>query len=292
VWEGDIEIVILAGEAVPPTLEIEPAILDFADQGIGIASQPLIVTATNIGQLPMSIQAAFSSGGDDFTVAGVAGFPDGAIPSPAPTSTSSSTASETPSVSAPSAPAPSASPAPGPTPSLIASPTASPTAGPSASPTGQAGAGDCAVLEPGASCELEVTFNPSALGDRTGSLVVVGTVGDLPLQEGVEASGGALEPEVEFSPAVIREGQVTFAVGSHFLPGVPVQLSWSFGPVALPVIIPDDTGAFRAPIVVMRDGGPGHRTLTVTMPGIGSFPTEPLLVVPGSAQPPDFTTRN
>ena len=59
-------------------------------------------------------------------------------------------------------------------------------------------------------------------------------------------------------------------------------------------MIPDDDGAFRAPVVLLKGRGPGERQLTVVMPTVenGSVEADPLLVVPGSAQPPDFVTRD
>ncbi len=85
---------------------------------------------------------------------------------------------------------------------------------------------------------------------------------------------------------------MAFAEGEHFLPGKRVRLSWSGGPVVLPRVVPDARGSFSAPLVVLRDGGPGRQVLTVTMPGVGAVRTDPLLIVPGSIQPPDFATRN
>jgi hypothetical protein len=122
---------------------------------------------------------------------------------------------------------------------------------------------------------------------------VLAAVGGSVVSQVVPVGGAAKAPEITFAPAVAHEGRVTFVSGEFFLPGVPLQLEWSRGPVAVPLVIPDASGSFTVPTVVIKGPGAGPRTLTVTMPLV-SQPVEasPLMVVVGSAQPPDFLTRN
>jgi hypothetical protein len=106
-------------------------------------------------------------------------------------------------------------------------------------------------------------------------------------------TGSVVEPAFAFSPAVAYEGQVLFVVGRHFLPHAPLTLTWSRGPIATDDVVTDATGSFSVPAVILRGAGYGERTLTVTMRGVrGKVTGPPLLIVPGSAQPPDFVSRN
>jgi len=159
--------------------------------------------------------------------------------------------------------------------------------------------GGCPLVAPQATCTLQMTFHPGRPGSRNGWLAI----GYQPLSCSVEVpcpdlqavtfvrlSGTAAQPEIEVSPTVAREGRVVFVSGTGFLPGEPLELTWSGGPVGLPAVVPDTSGQFTAPIVIF-EGRPGLQTLTVTMPGIASVETE-VLVVQGSLQPPDFVTRN
>jgi hypothetical protein len=225
-WTGAVEIVGLAGESVPLLLTLEPSALDFPRTGIGRESEPITVTATNLGSLPMTLATTVDDGEDDFDV------------EPDPDS--------------------------------------------------------CGELSAGASCTLDATFRPSELGDLAGRLQVVGTVAGLSYPQELALTGSTTSPAVEFSPEVTREGRVVFVSGENFLPEVPVRLTWDTGQVAVPEIVPDEEGAFSAPVVILTGRGPGVRNLTVSMPTVkdSDVAAPPLLVVLGSAQPPDFVTRN
>ena len=168
------------------------------------------------------------------------------------------------------------------------------------------GSSYCEDVRPGRTCKIEVAFTPSQLEGQERWLAV-GTPSDhlapafpgapvfpLPTWEFVEyvkLTGQAVEPTLNLSPTVAREGRVVFVTGTGFLPGAPVSLGWSGGPVAVPEIIPDANGEFTAPVVVLS-GRPGMHELTLTMPGVGTIDAPPVLVVPGSLQPPDFVSRN
>ncbi len=67
-WTGAVEIVGLAGESVPLLFTVEPGALDFPTTGIGLESEPITVTATNLGSLPMTLAAAVTTGEKDFAV--------------------------------------------------------------------------------------------------------------------------------------------------------------------------------------------------------------------------------
>ena len=152
----------------------------------------------------------------------------------------------------------------------------------------------CGIVDPGETCELEVTFAPTHLRDQERWLAIGTPSPYPPYWEAVEyapVTGLIEEPTLTTSPTVAREGRVVFVTGTGFKPDVPVLLGWSGGPVAVQEIVPDSTGAFSAPVVVIS-GRPGTHELTVTMPEVGTVTAAPVLVVPGSLQPPDFTGRN
>ena len=159
--------------------------------------------------------------------------------------------------------------------------------------------GGCPQVLPEATCTLEVTFHPQQPGGRNGWLAIGYQPQSCPAETlcpdslavtFVRLSGDGAQPEIEVSPTVAREGRVVFVSGTGFLPGQPLELTWSGGPVGLPEVVPDASGEFMAPMVIF-EGRPGLQSLTVTMPGIGSVETE-VLVVQGSLQPPDFVSRN
>jgi len=152
-------------------------------------------------------------------------------------------------------------------------------------------AAECDAVAPGKTCRFLVSFNPQGLGDRTGQLVVTVGAGDVPLLQLVQLAGTTAEPVIELAPTVAREGRVVFVTGTNFLPGEAVELDWSGGPLAVSTIVPDETGTFIAPVVVLP-GRAGTHTLTLTMPDVGSVEAPDVLIVPGSLQPPDFANRN
>lgn len=225
-WPGSVDVVALTGSALEALLEVEPATVAFPETLVGTDSEPAVLTATNLGSLPMSVAPP---------------------------------------------------PAPDPADFLLAPQTE----------------GGCDRLAPGGSCTLEAVFRPAGLGERSAEVGIVGTSENLTYDATVVMSGTVTQPTLSFSPAVAHEGRVAFVLGEGFLPRLPLELTWDRGPVAVPLVIPDATGAFQAPVVILKGQGPGERVLTVTMPSIdGGVVEAPLLVVPGSAQPPDFVTRN
>jgi hypothetical protein len=154
------------------------------------------------------------------------------------------------------------------------------------------GAATCKAVKPRASCRFLVSLRPSSLDPSIGQLQVVSSSTSVELTQYVDLAGETASPVVDVSPTVAREGRVVFATGSNFLPGQPLLFLWSGGGAVFPVVIPDTDGKFTAPVVILRDRDTGTHQLTVTMPGIGTFEAPPVIVVPGSLQPPDFATRN
>lgn len=266
-WEGEILEVELSGVGVPPVFSVQPISIEFGDQSLGIPSTPVRVRVRNVGDLPVDLVA---------TVVAEPVVLDPVEPSPEPT--------DEPSGQSPPLTLRDAAEAGVPVVDEELSQDFEVTAS-------DGGTAECLELAPGENCLLLVTFNPSGLGDRTGQLVVTVIDGFIPILQLVELAGTTTEPELALSPTIAREGRVVFVTGTDFLPGVPLDLEWNGGPLAAPAIVPDETGAFTAPVVVLP-GRTGTHTLTLTMPEVGTIEAPPVVVVAGSLQPPDFVSRN
>jgi hypothetical protein len=151
----------------------------------------------------------------------------------------------------------------------------------------------CTSVAPEGSCRLKVTFRPRQRGSRQATVHVIADFGGLTVSEDVAVTAAVVEPSFEFSPTVAQEGRVAFVVGTHFMPRTALTLAWNRGPIATPDVVTDADGSFSVPAVILRGAGAGERTLTVMMRGVkGKVTGAPLLVVQGSAQPPDFVSRD
>lgn len=180
---------------------------------------------------------------------------------------------------------------------VVAMPATAPSIDPQASPVDFQVAGPggsqsrCRRVAPRAACAFQVRFRPGGLGLRTAQLVVSLTLGDVILVQLVELAGNTAEPVLELSPSVAREGRVVFLTGTNFLPGGPLEFGWSGGPVVARSVVPNATGTFTMPLVILP-GRTGTQTVTITMPGVGLITAPDLVVAPGSLQPPSFVSRN
>lgn len=157
---------------------------------------------------------------------------------------------------------------------------------------GSGGPAQCATVAPGTTCVFRVTFTPTGLGSRAGQLLVVAGAADQAPTRVISLAGTTAEPELTLSPTVAREGRVVFVTGLNFQPGLTLELTWTGGPVVLPTVVPDSSGRFTAPLVVLPGRRAGRHTLTLTMPGVGAISAPPVMIVAGSLQPPDFVNRN
>jgi hypothetical protein len=151
----------------------------------------------------------------------------------------------------------------------------------------------CAAVAPDDNCRLVVTFRPQQRGTRHSTVHVIGDLGGTTVVSDVAATAPVAAPKFKFSPTVAQEGRVAFIVGTNFMPGAALTFSWDRGPIATPDVVTGPDGTFSVPAVILKGAGAGQRTLTVTMRGVTGKVTGPtLLVVSGSAQPPDFVSRN
>jgi hypothetical protein len=107
-----------------------------------------------------------------------------------------------------------------------------------------------------------------------------------------------LNPTLTLSPAVGPPGTVTVARGAGFPAGVPIQLGWSEGIVSTTAtaIVTDGSGSFTATVLIFPHDELGTRVLTAVSAvppnsSLFGFASAFFLVVPGEAQPRDFTWR-
>jgi hypothetical protein len=225
-WPPRVDEVDLTGTAVDALLAVTPESVEFPDTGLGIASRPVTVRATNLSASTIDVAVAAIDGARHFRT------------------------------------------------------------------RPRDGAG-CPSVPASRSCELRLAFRPLDLGDLAGTFEVVAARDGVEVSVLVPATGTTLEPELSFSPSVAQQGRVTFLSGEHFMPGRPLDLEWSRGPMGSPEVVPEPDGSFAAPIVVLAGAGTGERTVVATTAGVtGEVESPPLLVVPGSAQPPDFVSRH
>ncbi len=151
------------------------------------------------------------------------------------------------------------------------------------------------ALQPGASCEVSVTFTPRSAGARAADLRFADDGAGAPHL--VPLRGTGITPTLFVTPAVGPAGMVVSGIGAGFPPGQAVTLRWAQ---------PEDgaVGGFPEPDVATTTGGDGNLAATVLL-----FPKTPLgtrvlvatagafgadaelLVVPGTAQAPDFVVR-
>ena len=319
-WEGTEAVVPLMGTAVPTLLLVSPDETGFEEQLVGVPSAPVRMTATNAGSVPMSVVVRTvpvtppaellpdpDAAGDD-PADDPAADPDDEPPEdPEPALPEEETeflllpVGERPDVLVPdltALPEDEDEEAPDPTEDEAApggpngpddpnDPDAPPPPEPEVLP-------DCDELPPGGSCSFLAFWRPTQLQPRAATVEVVGSVEETEYPEQAALTGLVLAPLVEYSPTVVRDGRVVFVSGEGFLPGQPLQLTWDTGIVAGPVVVPDEAGAFEAPLVMVKGRGPGLRQLVISMPGVpgSEIDAPPLLVVPGTAQPPDWGVRN
>lgn len=92
-------------------------------------------------------------------------------------------------------------------------------------------------------------------------------------------------PTLVMSPAVVRPGQVTTAVGTGFPPGVAVGLAFA-GEAPFTTVTADAGGSFRSSLLILRNGVRIGGT-TITALGQAQFANvpAPLLINPATFQP-------
>jgi hypothetical protein len=146
-----------------------------------------------------------------------------------------------------------------------------------------------ATLPVGGVCQVVVFDTPHGAGDRPGALEFTDS-GGVPHVVGLAGSGTT--PTVRVSPAVVPAGRVTTVTGT----GWPADHSVTLAVAPLPghdrlTVVTAADGTFSAPLVIFAHTLVGDWPITGTASGTSLTATTSLLVVLGTYQPPDFTTR-
>ncbi|BCB88725.1 choice-of-anchor D domain-containing protein [Phytohabitans suffuscus] len=143
------------------------------------------------------------------------------------------------------------------------------------------------------SCAVQVVFTPADAGPATGVLRFT-TEGDLVAGDTtVQLTGTGLAAPaavITYRPDVVVNGQVTRVTGAGLPPNRTVTLRWQPGGREL-VVATDAAGRFSLDMVILDGQVPGQYRL-VAFAEDGPLATGGvLLLVPGTAQPPDFVRR-
>ncbi|MDQ3885927.1 MAG: choice-of-anchor D domain-containing protein [Actinomycetota bacterium] len=146
------------------------------------------------------------------------------------------------------------------------------------------------TLRPGESCEVTVQHSPQGVGERPAVLRFDDTAPNGPHLVGLQGSG--TQPQLQFNPAVTPAGRVVSLIGSGFAPqrAVTVQLREFQQTITATT---DAAGNFNASMIVFPNTQAGERIADATVDGHQPpiTATASLLVVPGTASPPDFQNR-
>ncbi len=140
-----------------------------------------------------------------------------------------------------------------------------------------------AVLAPGATCTVEITFRPlpRALGGapRPAMLVINDSAPGSPHL--VTLTGRSQQPIVTVNPGVGRGGSVAFVLGTGFPASQPAVVAFD-GFAESVLTTSDAAGTVRASLLVMPRSTIGSRFVTVTVAGVTAGFL--FLVEPGSVQ--------
>lgn len=153
---------------------------------------------------------------------------------------------------------------------------------------------NCAAttLPPGGTCVVAITNTPHGSGSRPGALEFNDNAGNSPQLVGLNATG--VTPSLRVSPTVVVAGRVTTVTGQGWPAGKPVTLTIPQLPGADTISPPptaDANGKFSAALVILSHAEVGTWQINGTVSGTTLHANVPLLVVLGTYQPPDFTSR-
>jgi hypothetical protein len=153
-------------------------------------------------------------------------------------------------------------------------------------------ASTCATrqLASGETCTIDVRSTPQLPGSRSGVLAI--STADPAYTRLVPLSGQALPPVLAVNPAVVRTNRVTMVTGSNFPPGRTVTVTLATpGSRILGTATAGADGRFATPLLVFPQTSAGSWPMVAIVDGTAIQAQGNVLVVPGSFQPPDFTSR-
>lgn len=142
------------------------------------------------------------------------------------------------------------------------------------------------TLQSGQSCSVVVRNQPHGAGERPGALLIDTTA----LSRVVPLQANGTTPVVVANPGVVVSGRATELMGTGFPPDHPVIVVLPGNGPAL-VAQTNQLGAFTMGLPILTNGLIGTTSARVTAPNTDLAIPAPLLVVPGSYQPPTFLGR-
>lgn len=146
------------------------------------------------------------------------------------------------------------------------------------------------TLAPGATCSIEVSATPHSGGQRNGVLAV--TTADPAYSRLVALRSRAAQPALQVNPGVVRMNRVAAVTGQNFPPGRAVTLALSTpGSRVLVNTTAGSDGTISAALLIFPQTSAGTWPVVATAGGTTVRAHASVLVVPGSYQPPGFTSR-
>ena len=146
------------------------------------------------------------------------------------------------------------------------------------------------TLAPDSSCSIEVSSTPQNPGQRNGVLAI--TTGDPAYSRLIALRSQAVQPVLQVNPGVVRMNRVATVTGQNFPPSRAVTLTLTTpGSKLLLNTVTKPDGKVSAALVVFPQTSAGTWPVIATVGGTSIRAQAPVLVVPGSYQPPGFTSR-
>jgi hypothetical protein len=146
------------------------------------------------------------------------------------------------------------------------------------------------TLAPGTSCSIAITTTPQNSGPRNGVLRIGAT--NPTYDKLISLHSHGIQPTLLVNPAVVRLNRVVQVTGRDFPPDRAVTLALvTPGTRTLLNLHTKPDGTFSTPLLVFPQTSAGTSPVTASIGGTALHAQTPLLVVPGSYQPPGFTSR-
>lgn len=151
----------------------------------------------------------------------------------------------------------------------------------------------CAGLAARAVCRFAVTVTPATAQSVTGTVILSG-LDSLGARHAMSVPVEVVvtPPRVAVAPLVSRPGRAVTVDLTGFPPGAGVVLTWRPGIDPERAVTIDANGTARVSMPLLRTDVLGSRVLVAKAGALGEFPsTDPVLVVLGTLQPPEFVAR-
>ncbi|MGC4941079.1 choice-of-anchor D domain-containing protein [Kribbella sp. DT2] len=146
------------------------------------------------------------------------------------------------------------------------------------------------VLAPGDTCSIQLRTTPQGAGRRDGVLGIETT--DATYRRLVALRSEARQPTLVASPAVVRPNRVVTVTGRDFPPGRAISIAFATpGSRTQVTVLTKPDGTFSLQMLVFPQTSAGTWPVVASVTGTTVRAQTPLLVVPGSYQPPGFTSR-